>query len=289
MSGPFVCFRVNRTSRAILTETIKYEPDPMVSFTNPFEWFIVCDSADKLVIRALENGRQTLAVIAIAQLRGLRLEVRRQVDHAMPTTALWAWLEDVVFSTRELGQTRGAPEAFDAAELSSAPPPSQASPEEVWQMAAGMLPIPPVRPSFVPAPPPTRPSFVPATPPPSAPAAPAAAPLWGPVAAQAMAAASGRYLEFLFDHANVMVIADTVRYVPDPSLRPSGRYQMKLACDPQGQVSIQCAGDDGMIVIGLAQWRDSALCDRKQQGGEPDDFQWIALEDALRAELSRAP
>lgn len=297
MSGPYVCFRVNRTSRAILTETIKYEPDPMVSFTNPFEWFVVCDSADKVVIRALEDGKRSLSVIAIAQLRGTRLEVRRQTDHAMPTPALWAWLEDVVFPMREHGHGRGHGEAIDPAEMTAAPPPAPPTPEQVWGMAAGVMPplpgMPPQRPSFVPAPPPARPSFVPATPsPPTSPppsAAPPAAPLWGPVANQAMVAANGRYIEFVFDHASVVVMTGAVRYVPDPSLRPTGRYEMKLACDVQGQVSLQVAGDDGLIVIALARWRDSALCDRQQQGPEPDDFQWIALEDALRAELTRAP
>jgi hypothetical protein len=115
--------------------------------------------------------------------------------------------------------------------------------------------------------------------------------LWTTPPAEAPLAptAHARYLELVFDHADVAVVPGGVRYAPDPALRPSGRYQMKLACDAQGQVSIAAPADGELSVIALAIWRDSALCDRRQQGGEPDDFQWIALEDALRGELSRAP
>ncbi len=253
MSGPYIAFRVNRASRAILTDTIVFEPDPRVLFTNPLEWLVSCDSADKVVIRALEDGKRTLGVIATAKLSADKLEERRQVDPALPSRVQWQWLQDVVFPMRERAYENRHPDAFDPAELAAPPPPT--------------------------APPP---------PPPPA-ARTKTAPLWGPVAGEAIGAAKTRYLELVFDHASVVVVPGSVRYVRDPSLRPSGRYEMKLSCEGDGQVTIQVANDDGLIVLALARWRDRALCDREQNGGEPDDFQWIALEDALRAELSRAP
>ncbi len=266
MSGPYIAFRVNRTSRAILTDTIAFEPDSGVTFTNPFEWLVSCDSSDKVVVRALDDGKRSLGVIAVARLRADKLADRQQVDHAMPTKALWSWLEGVVFPMRERAHGNGRPEAFDPAELSAPPPTSEMTPEALWQMAGGAVPAPPAR---------GRRDKT--------------APLWGPVAAQAAVTAKARYLELVFDHANVSVVPGSLRYVKDPSLRPSGRYEMKIQCEGDGAVSILVAGDDGLIVIALARWRDSALGDREQQGGEPDDFQWIALEDALRAELARAP
>ncbi len=271
MSGPYIGFRVNKASRAILTETITFEPAPMVTFTNPFEWQVSCDSADKVVIRALEDGKRSLAVIAIAKLRADQLEDRSQVDPVLPSKAQWAWLQDVVFPMRERAYENRQPDAFDAAELPAPAARSEITPDALWQMAAGAVPARPP-----PRPPPAR-------------AAPQGAPLWGPVGAEAIVAAKARYLELVFDHANVVVVAGSVRYVRDRSLRPTGRYQMKVAWEGDGQVSIQVASDDGLIVIALARWRDSGLLDRQQQGGEPDDFQWIALEDALRAELAHAP
>lgn len=278
MSGPYVAFRVNRTTRGILTDTIGYEPDPMVAvFTNPFEWLVVCDSADKVVVRALEDGKRTLAVIAMATLRNDKLEDRRQLDPDVPPRSMWAWLEEVVFIQRERGYVNRRPDAFDHAELSAAPPPPE-SPEAVWQQAAGMIAK-----TRIPSPPPPRPP-----PPPVVPPSPT---LWStpPAEAPLKPTEHARYLELVFDHVDVAVVAGGVRYAPDPALRPSGRYQMKLACNAQGQVSIAAPSDGELAVIALAIWRDSALCDRQQQGGEPDDFQWIALEDALRGELSRAP
>jgi hypothetical protein len=278
MSGPYVAFRVNRTTRGILTDTIGYEPDPMVAvFTNPFEWLVVCDSADKVVVRALEDGKRTLAVIAMATLRNDKLEERRQLDPDVPPRSMWAWLEEVVFIQRERGFVNRRPDAFDHAELSDAAPPPE-SPEAVWQQAAGMIAK-----TRIPPPPAPRPP-----PPPVVPPSPT---LWStpPAEAPLKPTEHARYVEMVFDHADVAVVAGGVRYAPDPSLRPSGRYQMKLACNAQGQVSIAAPGDGELAVIALAIWRDSALCDRQQQGGEPDDFQWIALEDALRGELSCAP
>lgn len=264
MSGPYIAFRVNRTSRAILTDTIIFEPDPTATFTNPFEWLVSCDSADKVVVRALEDGKRSLGVIAMAKLRADKLEDRRQVDHALPSNAQWAWLEDVVFPMRERAFGNGRPEALDSAELTTPQAAPVMTPEALWQMAAPPAPPPAARRDKT-------------------------APLWGPVAEQAVVAVKVRYLELVFDHANVIVVPGSVRYLKDPSLRPSGRYEMKIQCEGDGAVSIQVEGDDGLIVIALARWRDSALCERRQQGGEPDDFQWIALEDALRAELGRAP
>jgi len=248
MSGPYVAFRINRTTRAILTDTVGYEPDPMVAvFTNSFEWLVICDSADKVVIRALEDGKRTLAVIAIATLRASKLEDRRQVDPDVPPRSMWTWLEEVVFIQRERGFEKRLPDAFDQAELA----------------AASRPPPPPVVP-----PSPT---------------------LWSTPPPEAPLSSKTRYLEMVFDHADVAVVAGGVRYAPDAALRPSGRYQMKLACNASGQVSIAREGEGELVVIALAIWRESALCERQQQGGEPDDFQWIALEDALRGELSRAP
>jgi hypothetical protein len=278
MSGPYVAFRINRTTRGILTDTVGYVPDPMVAvFTNPFEWLVICDSADKVVIRALEDGKRSLAVIAMAMLRNGKLEDRRQLDPDVPPRSMWTWLEEVVFIQRERGYEKRQPDAFDHADLAAAPPPPE-SPDAVWQMAAGMIAK-----TRIPSPPPPRP-------PPPPVVAPSAT-LWSTPPAEAPLAPkpTTRYLELVFDHADVMVVAGAVRYAPDPTLRPTGRYQMKLACNAQGQVSIAAAGEGDLVVIALAIWRESALCDRQQQGGEPDDFQWIALEDALRGELSRAP
>ena len=72
-SGPYVAFRVNRASKSILTDSIRFEPDPHTTFTNPFEWLVVCDSDGKVVLRALEDGKTSLRVIALAELRGLTL------------------------------------------------------------------------------------------------------------------------------------------------------------------------------------------------------------------------
>ncbi len=256
MSGPYIAFRVNRASREILTDTIRFAPDPAVTFINPLEWLVSCDSGDKVVIRALEDGKRSVGVIATATLRVDKLEERRQIDPALPSKAQWAWLEDVVFPMRERAFEDRRPDAFDAAELSA-----PASREQTGPRAAGAAPATRTR----------------------------TAPLWGPIAAEATVAAKARYLELVFDHASVVVVPGSVRYVRDPSLRPSGRYEMKIQCEGDGAVSIQAASDDGLFVIALARWRDSALCDREQQGPDPDDFQWIALEDALRAELARAP
>lgn len=275
MSGPYVAFRINRTTRAILSDTVGYEPDPMVAvFTNPFEWLVICDSADKVVVRALEEGKRTLAVIATAVLRADKLEERRQRDADVPVPSMWAWIEDVVFVQRERGRDAKRPEAFDDAEALAAAP---ASPAAVWEHAVDVIaktriPAPPMRPPPTPVVPPSPTLWT--TPPAEAPLQPKAV---------------ARYLELVFDHAEVAVIAGGVRYAPDATLRPVGRYQMKLACNGAGQVSVAAASDGELVVIALAIWRESALCDRQQQGGEPDDFQWIALEDALRAELSRAP
>lgn len=277
MSGPYVAFRINRTTRKILSDTVGFAPDPMVAvFSNPFEWLVICDSADKVVVRALEEGKRTLAVIAVATLKNGKLEDRRQVDADVPPRSMWSWLEEVVFIERERGHDAKRPEAFDQAELAAAAPPPE-SPEAVWQMAAGMIAK-----TRIPSPP-TRPP-----PPPVVPPSPT---LWStpPAEPTLQPKATTRYLELVFDHADVAVIASGVRYAPDPALRPSGRYQMKLACNAQGQVSIATAAEGELVVIALAIWRESALCERQQQGGEPDDFQWIALEDALRGELSRAP
>ncbi len=276
MSGPYVAFRVNRTTRAILSDTVGYEPDPMVAvFTNSFEWLVVCDSSDKVVIRALEDGKRTLAVIAIARLANGKLEDRRQIDPDVPPRSLWAWLEEIVFIQRERGYETKRAAAFDQAELAAAPPPPE-SPEAVWQRATNMI-------ANARVPLPSRP--------PPAPVVPPSPTLWSTPPAEPVLQAkpAARYLELVFDHADVTVVPGAVRYAPDPALRPIGRYQMKLACNAQGQVSIAAPADGELAVIALAIWRDSALCDRQQQGGEPDDFQWIALEDALRGELSRAP
>jgi len=275
MSGPYVAFRVNRMTRAILSDTVGYEPDPMVAvFTNPFEWLVICDSADKVVVRALEEGKRTLAVIAVATLREGKLGERRQLDPDVPPPSMWTWLEQVVFVQREGGRATPRPDAFDAAELAG---PGAGSPAAVWERAAGVIaktriPSPPGRPPPPPVVPPSPTLW--SAPPPEAPLAPKAL---------------ARYLELVFDHAVVAVIPGGVRYTPDPALRPAGRYQMKLACNAAGQVSIAADAEGELVVIALAIWRESALCDRQQQGGEPDDFQWIALEDALRAELARAP
>lgn len=277
MTGPYVAFRVNRTTRGILSDTVGYEPDPMVAvFTNPFEWLVVCDSSDKVVVRALEDGKRSLAVIAIAMLRSGKLEDRRQLDPDVPQSSMWGWLEEVVFIQRERGYETKRPEAFDHAELAAAPPPPD-SPEAVWRSATNVIAN-----ARIPPPPRRRP------PPPVVPPSPT---LWStpPAEPALQPKATTRYLELVFDHADVIVVPGCVRYAPDPALRPTGTYQMKLACNAQGQVSISAPGDDELVVIALAIWRDSALCDRQQQGGEPDDFQWIALEDALRGELSRAP
>jgi hypothetical protein len=133
-----------------------------------------------------------------------------------------------------------------------------------------------------------RPPRPPTWPPPLPDAAP---PLWSAPAPAKPQAQRQTYLEMLFDHANVRVVDGSVRYAPDHSLRPVGLYQHKLICDPYGNVTILATPDPDRDMVRLATciWKDSALCDRKQDGGEPDDFQWIALEDALRAELSRAP
>lgn len=276
MSGPYVAFRVNRMTRAILSDTVGYEPDPMVAvFTNPFEWLVVCDSSDKVVVRALEEGKRSLAVIAVATLRDGKLGDRRQIDADVPPPSMWTWLEQVVFVQREGARQKPRFDAFDQAELAG--PAAGEPPAAVWERAAGVIaktriPSPPGRPP----------------PPPVVPPSPT---LWStpPLEAPLVPKATARYLELVFDHADVTVVLGGVRYAPDPALRPAGRYQMKLACNAQGQVSIAADAEGELVVIALALWRDSALCDRQQQGGEPDDFQWIALEDALRAELARAP
>lgn len=270
MSGPYVSFRVNRASKAILTDTIRFEPDPMPEVTNPFEWQIVCDSADKVVIRALEDGKRTLAVIAVAELRGLTLVGRQQIDPMMPTPALWDWLETIVFPTRERGYEQKHPDAFDAAVLAGPPPPPLTQ-DQIWNLAAPLHPRATQR--FA-APPPPEP------PPPT---------LWSAPAADRFVPGAPRYLELLFDHADVCVVTGCVRYTPDHALRPTGPYQMKVICDPQGTVTILGPGELDLVRLATARWRSSALANREQDGREPDDFQWIALEDALRAELSRAP
>ena len=98
------------------------------------------------------------------------------------------------------------------------------------------------------------------------------------------------YLELVFDHATVAVVAGSVRRASERTLRPASRDQMKLICDPEGNVTIQVSSDDerDVVTIATARWRDDAMCDRRQDAGVPDDFQWIALEDGLRAELARS-
>jgi hypothetical protein len=308
MSGPYVAFRVNRTSKAILKETITFEPERIPAFTNPFEWYVVCDSNDRVIVRALEDGKTTLRVIAVAELRGLTLVKRHQLEPRMPSMQHWAWLEEIVFPTRERGYDLKLRPAYDAAQLSDA----ALSPEEVWAMAGQGLapdsppapqqrtrppteppPLPPARkrsptlpglPSQRDARPPRPPTWPPPVPEP-------ATPLWTSPSAAKPQAQRQTYLELLFDHAAVRVIEGSVRYAPDHSLRPVGFYQHKLICDPAGNVTILATPDPDRDMMRLATcvWRESALCDRKQDGGEPDDFQWMALEDALRAELSRAP
>lgn len=305
MSGPYVAFRVNRASKAILTQTISFEPDLYATFNNPFEWLVVCDSNDKVLVRALEDGKTSLRVIAVAELRGLTLVARRQLDPSMPSMQHWAWLEEIVFPTRERGYDLKMRPAYDAAQLSNA----ALTPEEVWAQAGqGLAPAPPpqrTRPPTEPPPIPeprkrtptlpglppqrdSRPSRPPTWPPP---VPEPSTPLWsspGPAKPQAQ---RQTYLEMLFDHANVRVVDGSVRYAPDHALRPAGMYQHKLICDPNGNVTILATPDPDRDMVRLATcvWKESALCNRTQDGGEPDDFQWMALEDALRAELSRAP
>ena len=320
MSGPYVAFRVNRASKALLPQTVTFEPELIQAFTNPFEWHVVCDSHDKVVLRALEDGKTTLRVIAIAELRGLTLVKRRQLDPSMPSMQHWAWLEELVFPTRERGYDLKLRPAYDAAQLSDA----ALTPEEVWAMAGqGLAPDPPrtsTRPGVATPPTASSPRTRPPTEPPPVPPARKRAPtlpglppqrdarpprpptwpppvpdpetpLWSTPGPARPQAPRQTYLELLFDHANVRVVEGSVRYAPDGSLRPVGIYQHKLIVDPAGNVAILATPDPDRDTIRIATcvWRDSALCERKQEGGEPDDFQWMALEDALRAELSRAP
>lgn len=308
MSGPYVAFRVNRASQALLAQTITFEPERIATFTNPFEWHVVCDSSDKVVVRALEDGKTTLRVIAVAELRGLTLVKRRQLDPSLPSMKQWAWLEELVFPTRERGYDLKVRPAYDAAQLTD----EALTPDEVWALAGqGLAPDPPrtppqrSRPPTEPPPiprqrsgtaplpglPPLRDARPPRPPTWPPPVPDPATPLWSTPGAPRPQAQRQTYLELLFDHANVRVIDGSVRYAPDGSLRPVGHYQHKLVCDPAGNVAIFATPDPDHDMIRLATcvWRDSALCDRRQDGGEPDDFQWIALEDALRAELSRAP
>lgn len=307
MSGPYVAFRVNRASRSLLAQTISFEPELNPSFTNPFEWLVVCDSNDKVLVRALEDGKTTLRVIAVAELRGLTLVARRQLDPSLPSMQHWAWLEEIVFPTRERGYDLKMRPAYDAAQLTDSPAAHVLTPEEVWEMAGQGLappaprPRPPTEPPPIPRPrtstkplpglPPQR-DARPARPPTWPPPVPdPQTPLWSAPAAAKPQAQRQTYLEMIFDHANVRVVEGSVRYAPDHALRPTGFYQHKLICDPNGNVTILATPDPDRDMVRLATctWKESALCDRKQDGGEPDDFQWIALEDALRAELSRAP
>ena len=305
MSGPYVAFRVNRASKAILTQTIVFEPELRPAFTNPFEWLVVCDSNDRVIVRALEDGKTTLRVIAVAELRGLTLVARRQLDPSLPSMQHWSWLEEIVFPTRERGYDLKMRPAYDAGQLTDL----ALTPEEVWAMAGqGLAPSPPpprTRPPTEPPPTPparsrtptlpglpsqrdSRPGRPPTWPPPIP---EPSTPLWSSPGADKPQAQRQTYLEMLFDHANVRVVDGSVRYAPDHALRPVGFYQHKLICDPNGNVTILATPDPDRDMVRLATclWKESALCDRKQDGGEPDDFQWIALEDALRAELSRAP
>ena len=305
MSGPYVAFRVNRASKAILTQTIMFEPELRPAFTNPFEWLVVCDSNDRVIVRALEDGKTTLRVIAVAELRGLTLVARRQLDPSLPSMQHWSWLEEIVFPTRERGYDLKMRPAYDAGQLTDL----ALTPEEVWAMAGqGLAPSPPpprTRPPTEPPPTPparsrtptlpglpsqrdSRPGRPPTWPPPIP---EPSTPLWSSPGADKPQAQRQTYLEMLFDHANVRVVDGSVRYAPDHALRPVGFYQHKLICDPNGNVTILATPDPDRDMVRLATclWKESALCDRKQDGGEPDDFQWIALEDALRAELSRAP
>jgi hypothetical protein len=323
MSGPYIAFRVNRASRAILTDSIRFEPDPYTTFTNPFEWLVVCDSDDKVVIRALEDGKTSLRVIAIAELRGLTLVQRRQLDPTLPSMPHWGWLEEIVFPTRERGYAEKHPIARDTAQLVETAAAEVFTPEEVWALAGQGLAPPqpppaigraPTRPGWSPSestpPPPPAPrqqeqgrkrsSTAPGLPPQRAskrpptwpPPNPAPeTPLWtAPPAAKAPVLRQ-TYLELLFDHANVSVVEGSVRYAPDHAVRPVGFYQHKLICDPEGNVFIFAVPDPerDMVRLATCRWKDSALCERRQDFREPDDFQWIALEDALRAELGRAP
>ncbi|MBA3458528.1 MAG: hypothetical protein H0T46_01095 [Deltaproteobacteria bacterium] len=322
-AGPYVSFRVNRASKSILTDSIRFEPDPDVTFTNPFEWLVVCDSDGKVVIRALEDGKISLRVIALAELRGLTLVKRRQLEPTLPSMAQWGWLEEIVYPTRERGYEHKHPPARDDAELVETPANEVFTPEEIWALTGQHLappdpppavgrsatrpgwspsqspppPTPPQQPqgrkrsntSPLPGLPPQRGSTRPPTWPPPNPAP--ETPLWtAPPAAKAPALRQS-YLELLFDHASVCVVAGSVRYAPDHSVRPKGLYQHKLICDPQGNVFIFGSPDPehDMVRLATCRWKDSALCERRQDGREPDDFQWMALEDALRAELGRAP
>ena len=302
-SGPYVAFRVNRASKSILSDSIRFEPDPYTSFTNPFEWLVVCDSDGKVVIRALEDGKTSLRVIAIAELRGLTLVQRRQLDPTLPSMAQWGWLEEIVYPTRERGYADKHPPARDDAQLVETPASEVFTPDEIWALAGQHLapPDPPPaigRSSTRVGPPPAPPSrkkssTSPGTRPPTWPPPNPApqTPLWtAPPAAKAPALRQ-TYVELLFDHASVCVVEGSVRYAPDHSVRPSGLYQHKLICDPEGNVFIFAVPDPerDMVRLATCRWRDSALCERRQDSREPDDFQWIALEDALRAELGRAP
>jgi hypothetical protein len=198
--------------------------------------------------------------------------------------AQWAWLEENVFPIRERGYDNRRPDAFDRAEIVAPPAAHVLTPEEVWAMAGQGLspeqhappPVPPARPR-----PPTWPPPIPEP----------ATPLWTSPAPPKPQAPKRTYVELLFDHANVRVVDGCVRYAPDASMRPTGLYQHKVVCDPDGNVYVFATPDpdSDMIRLATCRWRDSALCERRQDGGEPDDFQWMALEDALRAELSRAP
>ena len=294
MSGPYVAFRVNRASWDLLEETITFVPQSP-SFTNPFEWYVVCDSSSKVVVRALEDGKTSLRVIAVAELRGLTLVKRRQLEPSMPSMKHWELLETLVYPVRERGYALAWRPAHDAADLVETPSTPVLTPDELWAMAGKGLapddPPPRKRPATLPGLPSqreTRPPRPPTWPPP---VPEPATPLWSSPAPAKPQAPRQSYLELLFDHANVRVVEGSVRYAPDGSLRPVGHYQHKLVCDRAGNVAIFATPDPDRDPIRIATcvWRESALCERRQDGGEPDDFQWIALEDALRAELARAP
>jgi hypothetical protein len=103
----------------------------------------------------------------------------------------------------------------------------------------------------------------------------------------------GQYVTFLLDLAadgEDRTIANSLALAPSKAL-PTNGFHWKVICDGEGKVFVIAPHGRGCEVVAMARYRDGDVVHRLQQEHQrvPTTFQWKLVEDALRANLAKAP